>query len=221
MRTYPSIRAAASLILAVSLFHALPVSGQEPVDRGEELMIESYRGVPRDATELLPFAGGTIDVAFNETPDGMVYTLGVKAPNVIEARLEQPGTGQTYVEIVAEGSRGVPMRSKSIGASIGVDADYLEGQFSVLIPGAAPKNASLILVTPDGHEVLWILTTESGLDGKEISLVFSHGLGSSQPCHTYTLNCSGGCSTSKECCTILVCLDCVNCEITCGTSCRT
>lgn len=210
-----------SLLCIVLATYSMPAAGQAKLDPDEAVFLESVEGVRRGPLELVPFAGGTIHLAFNESQDGMVYELNVKAPNVVEARLEQPGTGLTYVEVVAEGSRGERIPSREVGASVGVDSEFVEGPFAVKVPGGAPMNVNLVLVTPDGQEVLWVLTTKTGLDGKEIDLIFSHRVGSAAPCHTYTLNCSGGCSKSKECCTIKVCLDCVNCEITCGTLCRT
>lgn len=43
--------------------------------------------------------------------------------------------------------------------------------------------------------------------------------GGGGPCFTVTLNCSGGCHTSQECCTPSFCADCVACSIICGQPC--
>jgi hypothetical protein len=99
-------------------------------------------------------------------------------------------------------------------AKVVSEGESIKGRFEQKIAYSlkASKAIRVTLTLASGVEVPFVVTSRDSMANKKVTETFYQ-----KDCHTVSLTCSGGCSTSTTCCTIATCSDCIACTITCGT----
>jgi len=172
-------------------------------------------------------AGTSVSISFQHGTDGRIAVgFATDDENIAAAVISTPSEGQLIairVADVGDAALGVfgLIRAQT---DVEIEGSSLAGlqPYSLLQGTLVGENSlTLTLVLHNGMtESYTIYGAVETFESLAISFDDSPGkVGGGGNCHTYTLNCSGGCSVSQRCCGTQVCVDCTNCQIICGQPC--
>lgn len=158
---------------------------------------------------------GSFTLETASVQNGSLVSLETNLQDVAAIVVEDTGAGKELVRLETTRSR-TDLQVKRLGkpeAEVIIDADSISGHFDhrIAYDLAKTKTIKVILTLNNGLEFPFTIYSQSSLTNRRITQTFS-----SKACQTITLTCSGGCSTSKICCTVAFCADCITCTITCG-----
>lgn len=172
---------------------------------------------PAAQPDIGQLGAGEVWVRVEPGKGSLVIAVGTSLPDISGIVVREAGSDRDLVRVLGEWVAedvAAGLSSRTTEANITLDAATVAGNHRVRVPGSLQTSSlETTLIRSDGS-VYTFEGKQAPTDGWfETRLVFS----ASDNCYTVKLECSGGCKTSKECCTLRLdyCADCVKCEITC------